>query len=361
MKSAEIEASAFLRWPRRRIARRAVGYVLAALIIFPLAGRASAQTLVGCRDGSGNVSMANCATTSPGYAPAYGGANAAAYGFGAAIVNKLLSGPSPAEIQRQQRKLQFQREFQREQGTARRWREQTTNEREQEEQAEKDHQQETFEKSKARTLQSLREISDGASDSEITPKTGDAAMADPSTPEQSGPCPLDANGMPECGAPVGESMPNASANALQQYKKYDPSAVPAPPSPPTAAGDTAQPGWKQTLTQSQWKSLTPAQQRHLKAQWRADGKLSRQTQQQDQQVEKQTRAAAKEGLDAVKGAAKGAVEDSDYGGPAVGASVGALKSVLKDETAQRLGQDLPEGALPNGEVQGVDVPGRRGD
>jgi hypothetical protein len=60
---------------------------------------------------------------------------------------------------------------------------------------------------------------------------------EPSTFQQSGPCPLDANGMPECGAPAGAPMPEASGDALQQFRKYDPSALPAPPSPPQSAYD----------------------------------------------------------------------------------------------------------------------------
>jgi hypothetical protein len=56
--------------------------------------------------------------------------------------------------------------------------------------------------------------------------------------ERNQPCPLDANGMPECGAPVGEQMPSANAAALRQYNRYDPSALPAPPSPP---GEQPQP------------------------------------------------------------------------------------------------------------------------
>ena len=36
---------------------------------------------------------------------------------------------------------------------------------------------------------------------------------DPSTLKQGGPCPLDANGMPECGAPIGESDQSSSASA----------------------------------------------------------------------------------------------------------------------------------------------------
>ena len=64
-----------------------------------------------------------------------------------------------------------------------------------------------------------------------------AALAASWASEQNKPCPLDANGMPECGAPAGAPMPSVDRNALQP--KYDPSAVPAPPSPPQAGSQSA--------------------------------------------------------------------------------------------------------------------------
>jgi type II secretory pathway pseudopilin PulG len=48
--------------------------------------------------------------------------------------------------------------------------------------------------------------------------------------ERNQPCPLDANGVPQCGAPTGEEMPGGNANAI-------PAAAPAPPSPPQSAYD----------------------------------------------------------------------------------------------------------------------------
>ncbi len=48
--------------------------------------------------------------------------------------------------------------------------------------------------------------------------------------ERNQPCPLDANGVPQCGAPTGEEMPGGNASAI-------PAAAPAPPSPPQSAYD----------------------------------------------------------------------------------------------------------------------------
>lgn len=64
-----------------------------------------------------------------------------------------------------------------------------------------------------------------------------AALAASWASEQNKPCPLDTNGMPECGAPAGAPKQSADGKALQQ--KYDPSAVPVPPSPPQAGSQPA--------------------------------------------------------------------------------------------------------------------------
>ena len=137
---------------------------------------------------------------------------------------------------------------------------------------------------------------------------GAGTTVDPSMVKQGGPCPLDANGMPQCGAPVGEPMPSGNANAL-------PSAASAPPNPPQSAYDNGLSG--QARQDAAARSANQASSQEYEDVGR-----------EGPEAERATVNAAKVAVQAAEGAEEGSVAGpaGAVGGAALGAGAGVYEN-----------------------------------